>query len=260
MRCSGSKGLLGDFDSPAMEMPTPPKRSYSAGRRCAFETGLLDGCEDAELRQHMLTVPKQGKRNDNVAIRRPRLLRGYRQTSRNPPANRSTLTWGNSNMKPTLWLLLGLIVGASLGWYVHGLSEQDVRASANFTFTDKLADRQVPYLSAKGSWRGDNLANKINTVHIVCDPSNCDLYQADVMSLGGGAYLSLYNTTFRITKVDAQSVVAEPNLPELCVRQTLTFDRVAKAVTIVRTKISREDACSVVQDEPLRLVLGEPLR
>jgi hypothetical protein len=167
---------------------------------------------------------------------------------------------GERNMKPTLWLLLGLIVGASLGWYVHGLSEQVVRASANFTFTDKLADHQIPYLSAKGSWRGDNLANKINTVHIVCDPSNCDLYQADVMSLGGGAYLSLYNTTFRITKVDAQSVVAEPNLPELCIRQTLTFDRVAKAVTIERTKINREDACSVVQDETLRLFLGEPLR
>ena len=127
-------------------------------------------------------------------------------------------------MKTTLCLLLGLVVGASLGWYVSGLSDQDVRASANFVFTDKLADRQIPYLSAKGSWRGDNLADKIN-VHIVCDPSNCDLYQADVMSLGGGAFLTLYNTTFRITKVDAQSVVAEPNLPELCIRQTLTFDR-----------------------------------
>ena len=55
-------------------------------------------------------------------------------------------------------------------------------------------------------------------------------------------------------------MVAEPNLPELCIRQTLTFDRVAKAVTIVRTKINREDACSVVQDEPLTLFLGEPLR
>ena len=69
----------------------------------------------------------------------------------------------------------------------------------------------------------------------------------------------MYNTTFRITKVDTQNVVAEPNLPELCIRQTLTFDRVAKAVTIVRTKINREDACSVVQDEPLTLFLGEPL-
>ena len=78
------------------------------------------------------------------------------------------------------------------------------------------------------------------------------------MSLGGRPLLSLYNT-FRITKVDAQSVVAEPNLPDLCIRQTLTFDRVAKAVTIVRTKINREDACSMVQDEPLTLFLGEPL-
>ena len=60
------------------------------------------------------------------------------------------------------------------------------------------------------------------------------------MSLGGGAFPPPYNTTFRITKGHTQSVVAEPNLPELCIRQTLTFDRVAKAVTIVRTKINRE--------------------
>ena len=92
-------------------------------------------------------------------------------------------------MKPTLWLLLGLIVGASLGWYVHGLSEQDVRASANFTFTDKLADRQVPYLSAKGSWRGDNLANKINTVHIVCDPSELSLNFGDGLAGQAAAVL-----------------------------------------------------------------------
>ena len=56
---------------------------------------------------------------------------------------------GERNMKPTLWLLLGLIVGASLGWYVHGLSEQDVRASANFTFTDKLAEVRSPILVRK---------------------------------------------------------------------------------------------------------------
>lgn len=46
---------------------------------------------------------------------------------------------------------------------------------------------------------------------------------------------------------------------DLCIRQTLTFDRAAKAVTFVRTKINREGACSMVQDEPLTLFLGEPL-
>jgi hypothetical protein len=30
-------------------------------------------------------------------------------------------------------------------------------------------------------------------------------------------------------------------------------------VTLVRTKINREDACSTVQDEPITLFLGEPL-
>jgi hypothetical protein len=164
-------------------------------------------------------------------------------------------------MKTALWLLLGLLIGGGAGWYVHELAEQDVRASTTFLFNDKLADRQVPFLSATGSWRGADLANKVNVVRIVCDPSasNCDLNQADVISLNGQPWLSSYYNTFRITKLDAQSVVAEA-LPDVCIRQMLTFDRVAKAVTLVRTKINREDACSMVQDTPLTLYLGEPLR
>ncbi len=165
-------------------------------------------------------------------------------------------------MKPGLWLLLGLVVGGSVGWYARALTEQDVLASIGFSFNDKLADRQAAYLSAMGSWRGASLANKVNTVRIICtaSESNCDLYQADVMSPSGQPWLSSYSKSFRITKLDAQSVVAEPSLPDLCVGQTLTFDRVAKAVTMVRTKINREDVCSMVQDEPLSLYLGEPLR
>ena len=120
-------------------------------------------------------------------------------------------------MKPALWLLLGLVIGGGVGWYVRGLTEQDVRASIGFSFSDKLADRQVPYLSATGSWRGTYLANKINTVRIICIPSdsNCDLHQADVLSLNGRPRLSLNSTTFGIKKLDAESVVAEPSLPSM---------------------------------------------
>ena len=163
-------------------------------------------------------------------------------------------------MKSVLWLLLGLVIGGIVvGWYVRGLG--DVRASTNFAFIDKLADPPLPFLSVRGSWRGGDLANKINTVEIICDPSEgrCNLHQADVVSLSGRPWLSLYNTSFLITKLDAQSVVAEPSSSDLCIRQTLTFDRVAKALTLVRTKINREDACSIVQDEPITLFLGDPL-
>lgn len=165
-------------------------------------------------------------------------------------------------MKAILWLLLGLVIGGSAGWFVHGLTVQDVRASTNFRFNDNLADRQAAYLSAAGSWRGGDLASKINTVQITCLASemNCDLSQADVMSLGAGPFLSMYSKSFRIKKLDTESVVAEQSLPDLCIRQTLTFDRVAKAVTMVRTKINRQDVCSMVQDAPLTLYLGEPLR
>jgi hypothetical protein len=164
-------------------------------------------------------------------------------------------------MRSVLWLLLGLVIGGIVGWYVHGL-DQDVRASTNFAFRDLLAEPRTPYIFAMGSWRGGDLANKINTVDITCDVSErtCNLRQADVISASNGRWLSLYNKSFRITKLDAQSMVAEPTSPDLCIRQTLMFDRVAQAVTFVRTKINREDACSIVQDEPLTLFLGEPLR
>jgi hypothetical protein len=38
MGCSGSNNLAGDSDCLAMEMPTPPKRSYSARVASCFET------------------------------------------------------------------------------------------------------------------------------------------------------------------------------------------------------------------------------
>lgn len=63
-------------------------------------------------------------------------------------------------MKTGRWLLLGLVIGGGAGWFVRGLTEQDVRASVTFSFNDKLADRQVPYLSATGSWRGGDLATR----------------------------------------------------------------------------------------------------
>ena len=53
--------------------------------------------------------------------------------------------------------------------------------------------------------------------------------------------------------------MAEPALPDQCIRQTLTFDRVAKAVTLTRTKINNEGGCSIIQNAPLTLFLGEPL-
>jgi hypothetical protein len=164
-------------------------------------------------------------------------------------------------MKPTLWLLFGLVIGGGAGWYVHGLTVQDVRASTNFTFSDNLADRRAAYLRAEGSWRGADLATKINTVEIRCFASekNCDVNQATVIRVGGTPFLLTNSKSFRITKLDAESVVAEQSLPDLCLRETLTFDRVAKAVTLVRTKINRQDVCSIVQDEPLTLYLGEPL-
>lgn len=164
-------------------------------------------------------------------------------------------------MKAALWLLLVLVIGGFVGWYVRGHNDV-VRAHGSVTFLDKLADQQAPFLLATGTWRGASLANKVNTVRILCDAlqKTCDMSQAEISSWTGAHFLSLDNTSLAITKLDDQSVIAEPVLPGLCIRITLTFDRVAKAVTYVRTKINREDVCSGVQEEPVALFLGEPLR
>jgi hypothetical protein len=62
----------------------------------------------------------------------------------------------------------------------------------------------VPYLGAKGSWRGGDLATKINTVDISCYASegHYEMHQANVLLLDRVQWLSLYNDTFRITKLD----------------------------------------------------------
>jgi hypothetical protein len=91
-------------------------------------------------------------------------------------------------MKSLLLLLLGIAIGALMGWYLRALADREVRAGGGFTFNDKLSDPQASYLSAKGTWRGADLANKINTVEIFCTHSEmtCDMSQADVISLAPG--------------------------------------------------------------------------
>jgi hypothetical protein len=162
-------------------------------------------------------------------------------------------------MKSLLWLLAGIVVGGLGGWYLHP-PYPEVRPAVRFAFIDRLAEQHASYLLAAGTLLGSELANNKNTVRILCDGTGttCEMIQADVMSLGTEPSLSLYSKSFRITKLDAQSVLAEPVAADLCIRQTLTFDRVAKTVTFARTKVNREEACSLVREEPITLNLGEP--
>lgn len=162
-----------------------------------------------------------------------------------------------------IWLITGAVIaGIALGWQAKSLLEQRVYSSASFTFIDRLADFQVPFLSATGTWRGANLANSVNTVKILCDGADktCDMHQADVMSMGGAPFLSLYDQSFKITQLDSKSLMAVESLPSLCIRQTLLIDRQAKAVSLVRTKISNEDTCAIVQDEPVTISLVDALK
>ncbi|MFZ1884460.1 MAG: hypothetical protein WAU53_12880 [Rhodoplanes sp.] len=162
-------------------------------------------------------------------------------------------------IKSAFWLVLGIVIGGVIGWYA-ALPDSQVRPGESFAFIDRLSEPGASFLLVHGTWQGANLANKINTVRILCNghEKTCEMSQADVLVWNGKPYLNLYNKSFRITKLDAQSVIAEPLSQELCIRQTLAFDRTARAVTFVRTKFNQEDACSMVQNEPVTLFLGDP--
>jgi hypothetical protein len=165
-------------------------------------------------------------------------------------------------MRTVVLVAVSVSIGAVIGWQARSFLEEPVRPSASFTFNDRLADAQVPYLSATGMWRGADLANKVNTVRIVCDGTDrtCDMQQADVMSVGSTPFLSLYNQSFKVTQLDANGLTAVELLPSLCIRQTLLIDRQAQAVSLVRTKINREDKCAVVQDEPVTISLVDGVK
>ena len=163
-------------------------------------------------------------------------------------------------MQKLLLVFIGLIVGAIGGWQVHSFVQEPVQPSEKFVFTDKLRDAQVPYLSATGTWRGMDLANKVNTVRIVCDlaEQTCEMNQANIMSSGITPFLSLYYQSFRITQLNAESLTAVDNLPYPCISQTLLIDRKAKAVSLVRTKSNHQDLCALVRDEPVTISLVDP--
>jgi hypothetical protein len=98
-----------------------------------------------------------------------------------------------------------------------------------------------------GTWRGADLANKVNTVHILCDAAEqtCEMNQADITSIRSTPFLNLFRQSFRITQLDAESLTAVEILPSDCIRQTLLIDRKAKAVSLVRTKINDEGLCDI---------------
>lgn len=164
-------------------------------------------------------------------------------------------------MKQFLIVFTALVVGGIAGQWLQEQSSKSVRAAQHFTFIDHLDDDKFSFLSAYGSWRGPDLANKINTVKITCDPptGRCETVQADVFRLASSPLLMLDTGSFTITRLDKETLQAEAS-PGECIRVILIFDRLAKQVSLVRTKVGKSATCSIVQDEPLTLTLGEPWR
>jgi hypothetical protein len=164
-------------------------------------------------------------------------------------------------MKQSLVLAVMLIAGVLIGYKLREVSIHKARAVQPFTFNDHLDDGTFAYLSAYGSCRSADLANKVNTVRILCDPSTkrCDTTQADVIYLTNRPMMMLDTSSFAITRLDKNMLHAEAR-PNECIRVILIFDRLAKQVSLVRTKVGSGETCSIVQDEPVTLSLGDPWR
>lgn len=164
-------------------------------------------------------------------------------------------------MKSFLIVVAILLVGVVAGYKLREVSIHKVHAAQSFAFNDQLDDAKFPYLAAYGSWRGADLANKVNTVKILCDPStkSCDATQADVLYLMERPMMMLDTSSFAITRLDEAMLHAEAT-PNDCIRVVLMFDRAAKQVSLIRTKVGKGSSCSMVQDEPVTISLGEPWR
>ena len=140
-------------------------------------------------------------------------------------------------------LLLGsliLVVGAVSGFYVSKVTQPEVKPYWGLTFGDKLGEVTYAYLSATGSW-ADGSANKVNRVHVNCDPSRsmCTVMTAEVLKyevFGDQLFLELEPTYFSIKSIDATSVTAVDEDKDACIRKTLLVDRAAKAVSLIQTK------------------------
>jgi hypothetical protein len=83
------------------------------------------------------------------------------------------------------------------------------------------------------------------------------MHQADITTLGDSSFLGLFVATYSISGIGAKMITAINERP-LCVRETLVIDRQARSVSLIRTKKSKAEHCSLVQDEPLTISLTEP--
>jgi hypothetical protein len=165
-------------------------------------------------------------------------------------------------MKNTIICISILIFGAIAGWYAKAAFTPTVLPSSIFTFNDRLADPQAPYLSASGTWSGEKLVHPVNTVRLSCTAieKTCEMNEAYLSSLGGNTSIFLQYSLFNLTRVTSEQVVATEEPASACTRRTLLFDRKAKSVTLVITKVTKDLFCGSADEPPITANLTRGLK
>lgn len=153
-------------------------------------------------------------------------------------------------------LLFGCALLVVVGWFAREKTFPKLQSASNLTYSDTLSDSKTRYMSAEGVWYGPSLLTTVNSVRVRCygDEGYCEIFEADILPFGEKKLLRTFITIFKIISITQKLLVAEDE-SAVCVRKTLTVDRLSKSVALVRTKISKEGMCDAVQDTPLTLTL-----
>lgn len=140
-------------------------------------------------------------------------------------------------MRSILACIVCLFIGIVTGFYLAKSDSPRIIPSGGGA-SDRLAEKQFPHLSAKGSWVGDNAIAIENEADIDCELERkmCTMTIATINDISSGTKnLSLDRSFFEIRSLDAGALQAVDEPKDSCLRTTLLFDRSAKTMTMIKT-------------------------
>lgn len=169
-------------------------------------------------------------------------------------------------------ILVGTIVGAAGYAQLDGsASDNTVEYLAPYYFSDNIPG----YVTGEGSWvmKGEELANKYNSVSVSCFNDYGDMPLDTVKRLGGDAemycyvaqgdildgYMAANLTVFTVTEWNEERVVAVSEGG--CRKVTMTLDRASETVTQQAVLINTDPPlCSELSPEPVLSYLTNGLK
>lgn len=158
--------------------------------------------------------------------------------------------------KLRILLVLELLAIICLIVYINFTKVENSIMLPSYIFSD-YTETGDSLVGASGSWISDTeLANSLQTVDIDCwkDWGYC---VENVGEIFEGNFLSVSSNLHTIIKWDKSEIITKDETAAGCVEYQITFDRIQKKVTSLRTTKSTSGLCEGVGQEPMALYLGD---